>query len=460
MNRFAILTATMLAGATPALGHVSEQGFVLLLPTDLYIAGGVASVAITVLILMLLPPGAVFGMMRPRRLSARLPRRLAVYSSCGSAVLFVWLLWLGQAGSTDPLKNPLPLGVWTLWWIGLVALQGLFGDIWRWINPFTGPAAILRALVPRAPFRPRKGLGAWPGLALFLAFVAFLLADPAPTDPARLAGIAGSYWSLSLLGVLLFGRRWLVIGEFTTILMRSYATTGLFASRGRGFLAGLWGWQILQRGPVRLGHAVFILCLLGSGSFDGLNETFWWLSVLGINPLAFPGRSAIVTETIAGLMIFNLGLIAAFWLAVWLGDRLVQGTMGVTTAVRTFAPSILPIAIGYHIGHYLPTFLVDGQYALAAVSDPLARGDDYLGLGTFYVTTGFFNTQATVKVIWLTQAGAVVLGHIFAILLAHALALRLYEDPRRALLSQVPLALFMVFYTFFGLWLLASPRGA
>ena len=204
---------------------------------------------------------------------------------------------------------------------------------------------------------------------------------------------------------------------------------------------------------------MLILCLLGSGSFDGLNETFWWLSVLGINPLAFPGRSAIVTETVAGLLIFNAGLIAAFWLSVWLGDVLARGR-GVTYAVRTFAPSILPIAIGYHIGHYLPTFLVDAQYAFAAASDPLARGDDLLGLGTFYVTTGFFNTQATVRVIWLCQAGAVVAGHILAILLAHALALRLYNEPRRALLSQVPLALFMVLYTFFGLWLLASPRGA
>jgi hypothetical protein len=302
-------------------------------------------------------------------------------------------------------------------------------------------------------------LGIWPGLGLFLVFMAFLLADPAPTDPSRLAGIVGTYWSLTLLAVLLFGRRWLVTGEFATILMRAFASVGFFGRMQQRTVIGLQGWQVLRKGPVSLSLAVFILCLLGSGSFDGLNETFWWLSVLGINPLAFPGRSAIVNETIAGLLIFNAGLVIAFWLAIWMGEVLAQG-QGVTRAVRTFAPSILPIAVGYHIGHYLPTFLVDAQYALAAASDPLARGDDLLGLGTFYVTTGFFNTQATVKVIWLSQAGAVVIGHVLAILLAHGLALRLYRDPKRALLSQLPLALFMVAYTFFGLWLLASPRGA
>jgi hypothetical protein len=47
-----------------------------------------------------------------------------------------------------------------------------------------------------------------------------------------------------------------------------------------------------------------------------------------------------------------------------------------------------------------------------------------------------------------------------AVLLAHATAVRHFGSRRSAALSQVPLALFMIAYTFFGLWLLASPRGA
>ena len=128
-------------------------------------------------------------------------------------------------------------------------------------------------------------------------------------------------------------------------------------------------------------------------------------------------------------------------------------------AFRLFAPSILPIALGYHAAHYLTAALVGFQYVLAALNDPLARGQDLLGLGTFYVTTGFFNEQASVRVIFLTQAGAVVLGHVMAILLAHALAVRALGTTRRAALAQAPVALFMIAYTLFGLWLLASPRG-
>ena len=89
----------------------------------------------------------------------------------------------------------------------------------------------------------------------------------------------------------------------------------------------------------------------------------------------------------------------------------------------------------------------------------MGAGADFLQLGTYYVTTGFFNSQDSVRLIWLTQAAAVVGGHILAVMLAHAIALRHFGTTRHAVLSQVPLALFMVLYTLFGLWLLASPRG-
>ena len=70
------------------------------------------------------------------------------------------------------------------------------------------------------------------------------------------------------------------------------------------------------------------------------------------------------------------------------------------------------------------------------------------------------STQDTVRAIFLTQAGAVVAGHMLAIILSHAIAVREFGSARRAVLSQAPLAVFMVLYTFFGLWLLAAPRGA
>ena len=457
-----LIAITLLLALLPGilLAHASEQGFVLLLPTDIYISAGVASVALTVALLAALPAWVASRLFRPLPLMPRLDLPLHHLTSCLSALFLAFLVWRGFTGPRDPLVNPLPLFVWTVWWIGLVSLQGLIGNHWRWTNPWTGPTAILSRVTGSRPLlRYPSVLGHLPGIVIFLAFAGFLLADPAPADPHRLAIFAGGYWYLTLMGVTLFGPRWLVRGEALTILMRAYARMGL-VGRARGRIAaGLWGWQVLAAPPVSLGLAVFIVTLLGTGSFDGLNETFWWMGLLGLNPLEFPGRSAVIVQTLAGLLIANAALIAVFALCLWLGERIAGTRRPIGHAFCLFAPTILPIALGYHVAHYLTAAMVDGQYVLMALTDPLGRGADLLGLGPFYVSTGFFNTPGTVKAIWLTQAGAVVIGHVIAILLAHALAVRGHGNTWRAVLGQAPLALFMIGYTFFGLWLLASPRG-
>ena len=429
-----------------AFAHVSEQGFVLLLPTGGYILGGAATVALTVLALAFAPTARVEAVFKPARVGLPIPSGLRYATQLAALVVFLLSIGFGFIGASDPLRNPITLLIWTVFWIGLVCVQGALFDIWRWINPFAGAARLGGDAGWRARFRfPMRSH--WPALLLFLAFAAFLLADPAPADPRRLAGFALGYLIATLLGCALFGPRWLVRAEVMTVLMRTYRQTALL-SGGR---LGLWGWRILRGTAPGMALALFILALLGSGSFDGLNETFWWLDIIGVNPLEFPGRSAVINETVTGLLIANAALVAVYACFIWLGARLAGGAFGVS--FRLFAPSLLPIAIAYHVAHYLTSFLVDGQYVKSLIST-------LLGGPEIAVTTGFFGTLATVRVIWLTQAGAVVVGHVVAILVAHALALKLYQDRNRATLSQLPLAIFMIFYTLFGLWLLASPRGA
>src|SRR6056297_1792314 len=384
-----------------AFAHASEQGFVLLLPTDIYITAGVASVALTIVLLAVLPPGAGEALFRTVPLFS-LPRlRLRHLTSLVATGVMVFLVWRGLTGPRDPLVNPMPLFVWTVWWIFMVSLQGVLGNHWRWTNPWTGVGALLRlATGLRAPLRYPRWLGHWPALVSFIGFAGFLLADIAPTDPARLATIAGFYWYFTLMGLVLFGPVWMVRAEALTVLMRAYARMGLLG-RARGRLAaGLPGWQILRRPAPSLVLALFMVILLGTGSFAGLRE-----------------------------------------------------------AICLVAPSILPIALGYHVAHYLTAAMVDGQYVVQFLDDPMNTGAHLLGLEDFYVTTGFFNTPGTVKVIWLAQAGAVVVGHVIAILLAHALAVRDTGSTRRAVFGHAALALFMVAYTCFGLCRAASPRG-
>ena len=117
--------------------------------------------------------------------------------------------------------------------------------------------------------------------------------------------------------------------------------------------------------------------------------------------------------------------------------------------------SLLPIAAGYHIAHYLSALLTDGQYALAALSDPLDRGDDFLGLGTHSVGFGFLADRAAVWRLWAVQFAVILAAHLIAVLLVE----RIVRDTGRVVPvpAQIPTILLMVLYTCFGLWLLSAP---
>jgi hypothetical protein len=116
----------------------------------------------------------------------------------------------------------------------------------------------------------------------------------------------------------------------------------------------------------------------------------------------------------------------------------------------TFIYSIMPIAIAFHFSHYLPVLLINAQYAVIAMSDPFATGADLFGLGHMHVTTSFMATYEGTRMIWNLQTAGIVIGHVAAVVLAHALAVRHFGDNRKAVLSQLPLAVLMVLYTALG----------
>jgi hypothetical protein len=452
---------------TEATAHTSQQSFVLLLPTDVYITSGVATVIVTVLALIFLPVRFTRLLFTPIRL---LPRKyVAPWSatiqkllSATTLLALSALVIIGFSGTHDPLRNLLPLFIWTVFWMGLVTLHGVVGNLWSVLNPWR-----LWRHRFRGKFALPSVMGNWPGIILLLLFSSFALADTAPEDPTRLARVVLLYFLFTLTACYLFGTdRWLQRGECFSMTLRRMALVAPVGLTDKSIAAGFFGWKATVAGPAltSVSSGIFSLCILAAGSFDGLNETFWWLQQIGINPLEFPGRSAVVWDTVRGLVMFVLLLLCCFFACVWLGTTLANRTsptyVSVPAAFGYLSVATLPIALAYHAAHFLTSFMVNIQYTVAALTDPLQNGRDLLGLGTFYVTTGFFNTQSSVKAIWLTQAGIVVTGHVVSILLSHRIALVLWPRSRAAAVSQAPLALFMVLYTLLGLWLLAAPRGA
>ena len=456
MRKFLVFQFLFALAATPVFAHVSEQGFVLLLPTGVYTVAGVSAVALTVMALFAVTADGIRALFARRQFDARIPRGLVHGVSLLSTSLLALLIYLGFFGPRDPLSNLMPLGFWTLGWIGLLSLSAFLGNLWHALNPWTG----MYHLIWRrsALFQLPEWVGIWPAIALLAGFSAFLLADIAPDDPARLASFVGLYWLATFGGMLVFGPGWLRHAELGHALFAAFSSLAPLRLRKPAGLGGP-GWQVIE---VRRssGAGVFALTLLAVGSFDGLNETFWWLGTIGINPLEFPGRSAVVGITLLGLGGTVVLLITSFAATIWLGLKISRATVRFSTAFSALALCVLPIALVYHMAHYLTSFMVLVQYLIAALSDPFGNGADLLGIEPFRVTTGFFNSIDTVRLIWITQASLVVLGHVWSVFLAHRIALDLFGTSLRAAFATLPLSLFMIGYTFLGLWLLAAAKGA
>ncbi|PBC19014.1 MULTISPECIES: hypothetical protein [unclassified Mesorhizobium] len=451
-----------LALPTPAVAHASDRGHVLLLPTGYYLIGGAFAVAVSFLVLALLPAAALDRFCRRRLPLFTLGDSARTAISLISFAGFAILVAAGLFGSRDPLSNPLPLVIWTLLWAGITLLQGVFGDLWSWLNPWVGPWRLVSRLVgtgDEAPWRLPGWLGCWPAVILFLAFAWFELVDPAPDDPARLACAAGLYWLLTFLAMLAFGYRgWSRSGEFLTIFFSMVARFAPAERDENGWLALCWpAAQLLAAEPLPPGGIAFLLLALSSVSFDGLSKTFFWLGLFGVNPLEFPGRTAVIGSGSLGLVLTFAMLTAVFLLAVWLGQRLAGGGPPLGQAAGLLVWSIVSIALAYHVAHYLTALLVDGQYALASLSDPFALGWNLFGTADLQVEAGIVAGAESAWWLWNIQAGAIILGHVLAVLVAHGFAWRLHPQPGRAALSQFPLTLLMIAYTVFGLWLLATP---
>lgn len=422
--------------AGPVLAHPSERGLVMLLPTGLYMFGGAAAVALSFAVLALLPSPAFSKLTLARPAPA--PNSASIVPSAVALAFLVLLVIAGYAGSRDPLANPLPLTVWALWWVGFTFLVVVFGDLWTIVNPWRAAHRLFRREHPPRFSYPQR-LGYWPAVVLFVAFAWFELVYPAPQDPANLASAVLLYAAVTLAGMAMFGGTWLERGEAFSVFFRTV-----------GRLSPLRG-GLLQAGVLPLSAVAFIAVMLGTVSFDGLSRTFWWIDLVGENPLEHPGRSAMIGANTLGLLATVLAIGALYALAVRLGGEKDYGR---------YIVAIVPIAFGYHFAHYLPAFLVDVQYAAVALSDPLERGWNLLGARELHPSTSFLAHHSTVHAMWNVQVAGIVVAHVVAVVVAHAIALRQHASVRRAAASQVPMTLLMIGYTVFGLWLLSTPVAA
>ena len=112
------------------------------------------------------------------------------------------------------------------------------------------------------------------------------------------------YTDITLVGMILFGERvWLSRAECFSVFLRLRRAAVAAAAVRRDQLALAFpGATLAAADPLPLSGVLFVLLTSATVSFDGLDRTFWWLDLGGINPLDFPGRSAVTGQNSLGLL--------------------------------------------------------------------------------------------------------------------------------------------------------------
>jgi hypothetical protein len=431
--------------ASFAFAHTSSRGFVLLLPTSAIILAGAIAVAVSFLSLSFFPSTTFFSGRFPKRVQlfrCAWPTFISLALSCLSFLGLVLLLAIGFFGTSDPLSNLLPLVFWTAWWIVLPLLVFCVGNAWVLINPFLGPQKMIACLAGWNGLMAKPFLGLLLALAILVLFGWWQLVYTTPEDPRILAVILLGYSVLTLLA----GRTWL---ETCDPFYQFFSLLGRLAPFDwrDGLALRLPGLAMVAMPPLHLLKRLIIIFFLGILSFDGLMNSFFWNNLIGVNPLAFEGRSTVRMVNTLGYLACLVILAALVEGGAMLGKRLAGADQGLETAATL---SLLPIAIALHFAHYLPDLLVNGQYLIHAVLDPF-------GVAHAHITTSFLSTSTGTRAIYSLQTLAVLIGHFLAVVIFHNAACGLYLPKRKQFLLELPIALLMVAYTGFSLWSLSTP---
>ena len=471
------------------LGHAIGGTYTLPVPLWLYLVAAAVAVAASFVVTALLarapseePPGYPI-----RPVGAGIAGAVRI----GLRVLgLAW--WYGAivVGFAVGDISPMPAVLfWIGIWVGLPIAAVLAGNPWPSLSPFRSTYAGIEWLLGRAGLQRLDGglhyparLARWPAVILLAGGLWAELVLPNGEVAGTVAWLLVAYTLLALGGMALFGPiAWLRHAELFEVELGWFGRIGPIGRRAiqaelcqgcgeecdparcvdcpecavaaddgerqpelRPWIAGLT--EVTRAG---WSDAAFIVLALAGVSFDGLQETAFGAALLSalLPPIqamfGLTGTTFLVVDTLA-LVVVALAFGAAFTLIVLathaLADPRRRRPLSRTAGV--YASTLLPIAGGYLIAHYLTLVIQGAVWLPSLIVDPLMS----LAPALDWIPTGL---------VWYLSVAAIVGGHVAGVVLAHRLALR--DAPSRAVVAGLPMVALMIAYTVLSLWIIAQP---
>jgi hypothetical protein len=376
-----------------------------------------------------------------------------VQAACGlvGVGLLVVTIVAGYLGAGTALDNWAPTFILITFWVGLVFVSILFGDVFRAFSPWRALGRLLPSLERPYPER----LGRWPAAVGLVVFTWIELVSGWGDHPARLVTAALLYTVGTLAAQVVYGvETWTRRGEAFGVYYNLFSRMSVFETRGvvglRPPLAGL------PRLDPAAGTVAVVTVMIGTVTFDGLSQGQLWrdLSADLVDAFGSLGIGVLTASKIASTigLAFGLALVAGFYRLGIEGARSVGGDVSMRRLELGFIHTLVPIAAVYVAAHYFTFLIFEGQAIGYLASDPFGQGWDLFGTVQSGIDYGLFPQKDT----WYVQVAFVVVGHVAALTLAHDRALVLYRDARLAVRSQYWMLGVMVGFTSLALWLLAQ----
>ena len=375
------------------------------------------------------------------------------------------VIYAGLFGADSTSANIAPTFVYVVFWLGLVPVSLLCGDVFRVLNPWRAigrGAGWLFARVsasPSAAMAYPAALGYWPAVLGLIAFGWLELVAPNGDRPTTVAVATLVYSTLTLAAMALYGtERWCERGETFSVYFGLLARLSPWQRRGRALglrrpLSGLAQW------PGGSGAVALLAAMIGIVSFDGLSAGQPFNDAIDA-PLTSLRDGLGLSPSTALQLVFGAGLVlmilatAAFYRLGIAGTPRREAGRSHGRLAQDFVHTLVPIALAYVGAHYVSLLLFQGQALGYLASDPLGTGLDLLGTADAAIDYQLVGAEA----LWYLQVAFVVVGHVVALVLAHDRALVIFGDARAAMRSQYPLLVVMVGFTVLALWLLAQAR--
>ena len=433
----------------------------------LFAAGGVVLISFVLVVVFAGEQVGAKALQYPRRALpsliplARSPWPRAVGGTIGVLGLLA-IIVTGLLGSSNPALNPAEYIVWIYFWVGMVILSGLLGNLWYLFNPWTAMYDVMTRFVGLGPVWKLPNVGVWPAAAAYFSFACLELTTGMANHPSVVALLAIAYTAVTLAGMILFGRdEWLKQCEGFTVLM---GVVGRFspveAERDeRGAVSAIylrpWGVGLLQPAPGGWDRVFFVILMLATLAFDGILATPAWQDfTVTLEPVWLPmGQLGFFFVRTLGMTLvivaFLLVFVTFIRLVIFFGNHKVDLVITATG----FAFTLVPIALVYNAAHYYSYFILQSQALIPLLNDPLQKGW-HLWPAVAGLQPSFALAQAST--VWFVQIILIVGGHVIAVYLAHLRAGERFRTAQKALLSQYPMLVLMVSYTMTSLLILAQ----